>query len=250
MLRRALFDRGPAADAAHAVEDDFRWRGEGVSRLENLSDIVFAFALSFLVATTDAPEDFAQLQAALVGFVPLAFCFALLLLVWHSHYTFFRRYGLEDRRTVGLNAVLLFLILLFVYPLRFIARLQTEVLLGRFETARDLAAVLSLDQISSLQLVYSGGYAAVFAVFALLYRHAGQRHRQLDLSPVERVLTAERVAIASVHVGVGLAAIGLAFLLPVVWTPFSWCVYFLIWPLLVVVRRPYRRRYRELTLGD
>ena len=249
MLRRALFDRGPSADRPREVEDDFQWRGEGVSRLENLSDIVFAFALSFLVASSDVPENFAQLQESLVGFFALAFCFAILLLVWHSHYTFFRRYGLEDGRTVWLNAILLFLILLFVYPLRFVAHFQTNMLLGRFETPQDLAMVLSLDQMPALQLVYSGGYAAVFAIFALLYRHAGNLHRQLELTPVERVLTAERVVMSWVHVGVGLAAVGLAFALPTLWAPVSWFVYFLIWPLLYGVTRPYKRQYRELTSG-
>ena len=250
MLRRALFTRGDSVETGRDVEDDFLWRGEGVSRLENLSDIVFAFALSFLVASTDVPENFAQLQESLIGFFALAFCFAILLLVWHSHYTFFRRYGLEDGRTVWLNAILLFLILLFVYPLRFVAHFQTDMLLGRFETGQDLAAVLALDQIPELQLVYSGGYAAVFAIFALLYRHAGKLHRQLELTPVERVLTAERVVMSWVHVGVGVSAVGLAFALPVRWAPFSWFVYFLIWPLLYTVTRPYKRRYRELTASS
>lgn len=243
MLRRVLFDRSPRHDA----EDDFRWRGEGVSRLENLSDIVFAFAISFLVATTEVPPTFAALTETLTGFVAVAFCFAILLLVWSSHNTFFRRYALEDQRTVWLNAVLLFLILFYVVPLRFVTGIVSDLLLGRFGSGREIASVLSFQQMPALQVIYSGGYSAVFGVFALLYRHAARQADRLDLTPVERLLTDERVALAAVHVGVGLAAVALAFALPAHVSPLSWGVYFLIGPLIHVVRRPYRRRYQALT---
>ena len=238
MLRRALFDRPRRPDA----EDAFRWRGQDVSRLENLSDIVFALAISLLMATADVPASFAELAETLQTFVPLAGCFALLLAVWQVHYTYFRRYGLSDGRTVALNAVLLFLVLLFVYPLRFLADFQAGILFGRYASGRELAAVVSFEQIPFLQLVYSGGYAAVFGVFALLYRHAARQADALALTPAERTLTAERVALASTHVAVALLAIALAFVLPRVWTPMSWMAYMLLWPALPVVRRRYRLR--------
>ena len=236
----------PSSTAAREAEDDFRWRGEGVSRLENLSDIVFAFAVSFLVASAEVPGTFAELAESLVGFVAVAFGFAVLLLIWQGHYTFFRRYGLEDVRTIWLNAVPLFLIL-FVYPLRFVATFSSDLALGRFASWTDVAAVLSLAQIPALQTVYSGGYAAVFGVFALLYRHAGRQAEALGLSPVERVLTAERVALGVTHVGVALAAIALAFALPTRLSFLSFYTYVLLWPVVHVVRRPYQRRYAALT---
>lgn len=242
MLRRALFTRSPRPDA----EDAFRWRGEDVSRLENLSDIVFALAISLLMATAKVPATFAELIPTLQTFVPLAGCFAIILVVWQVHYTFFRRYGLSDGTTVALNAVLLFLVLLFVYPLRFMADFQTGILFGRYASGQELAAVVSLAELPYLQLVYSGGYAAVFGVFALLYRHAGREADRLELTPAERILTAERVTLATIHIGVGLAAIGLAFVLPSVWASLSWVVYVLLWPLLPLARRPYRRRLTAL----
>ena len=243
MLRRLLRDR---SGRARNAEDDFQWRGEGVSRLENLSDIVFAFAVSFLVASAEVPETFDELTASLSGFAAVGFGFGMVLLVWNSHYVFFRRYGLEDSRTVWLNAVLLFLILLFVYPLRFVAEFTADLALGRFDSMRDVAAVLALDEIPQLQLVYSGGFAAVFAVFTLLYRHASRKADELGLSAVERVLTAERVATGAVYVGVALAAIALAYALPVRWTFLSFWVYALLGVFIPLVRRPYQTRYRAL----
>lgn len=243
MLRRTLFDRSRRPDA----EDAFRWRGEDVSRLENLSDIVFALAISLLVATGDVPQTFAELLATLQNFVPLAGGFAIVLVVWQLHYTFFRRYDLSDGPTVWLNAVLLFLVLLFVYPLRFLADFQADLIFGRFASMREASEVVSLAEIPYLQLVYSGGYAAVFAVFGLLYWHAGRQADALDLTATKRVLTAERVALSGMHVGIGLAAIGLAFALPAVWSTLSWTAYVLIWPLVAGIRRRYRRRLVGLT---
>jgi len=54
------------------------------------------------------------------GFLPFALCFAQLVMIWRTHYRFSRRYGLEDDYTVFLNMVLLFLVLFYVYPLKFV----------------------------------------------------------------------------------------------------------------------------------
>ena len=45
--------------------------------------------------------------------------FALLVWIWSEHNTFFRRFGMQDAYTVALNAALLFVVLLYVYPLKF-----------------------------------------------------------------------------------------------------------------------------------
>ncbi len=55
----------------------------------------------------------------MIGAVPFACCFALLVWIWYEHNAFFRRYGLQDAYTILLNSVLLFVVLLYVYPLKF-----------------------------------------------------------------------------------------------------------------------------------
>lgn len=102
-------------------ERDFQWRGANPTRVEALTDMVFAFALTLLVVSSAPPGSFAELQAQLWGFPGFAAAFAILLLLWHSHYIFFRRFALEDGWTTTLNAALLFLILFFVYPLKYLA---------------------------------------------------------------------------------------------------------------------------------
>jgi len=247
MLRRALFDRGSKRGERRDAEDDFRWRGEGVSRLENLSDIVFAFAISFLVATAETPETFDELVAALIDFVGVGLGFAILLFVWHTHYIFFRRYGLEDGKTVLLNGLLLFLILVYVYPLQFLFSFQMDFVTGQFETGQEISRVLSFEDTPALSAIYAVGYGAVFGVFTMLYRHAFRKADELDLSPVERVLTRERITLGAMNVGVALAAIVFSFSVPLVWSPMVGLVYFSIWPLSVFIRRRYQREMDDLT---
>src|SRR5271167_2798365 len=101
-------------------EPGFRWRGGEITRLEGFSDAVFAFAVTLLVVSLEVPKTFTELLAAMRGFAAFAVCFALLADVWYNHYRFFRRYGLQDPWTVFLNCVLLFFVLFYVYPLKFL----------------------------------------------------------------------------------------------------------------------------------
>src|SRR3712207_3301326 len=117
-------------------EEDFRWRGEDVSRIEAFTDAVFAFAVTLLVVSLEVPKTFEELLVDMRGFFAFAVCFALLFSVWHDHYKFFRRYGLRDNFTVYLNAALLFIVLFYVYPLKFLFTMLVDQLLGFGETVR------------------------------------------------------------------------------------------------------------------
>src|SRR6266568_4842749 len=88
----------------------FRWRSHEISRIEGLSDAVFAFAVTLLVVSLEVPKTFDELAVAMRGFGAFAICFALLFIVWFNQYKFFRRYGLQDALTVCLNGALLFVV--------------------------------------------------------------------------------------------------------------------------------------------
>ncbi|HEY5445470.1 MAG TPA: TMEM175 family protein, partial [Pyrinomonadaceae bacterium] len=98
----------------------FRLRSEEISRIEGLSDAVFGFAITLLVVSLEVPKTFNELATAMSGFGAFAISFALLFLVWYNQHKFFRRYGLQDTVTIVLNAILLFVVLFYVYPLKFL----------------------------------------------------------------------------------------------------------------------------------
>lgn len=102
------------------AKDGFRLRGTSMSRVEGFSDVVFGFALTLLVVSLEVPKTYEELQNVARGFLPFALCFAFLMTIWMAHFRFFRRYGLEDAGTIAVNALVLFLVLFYVYPVKFL----------------------------------------------------------------------------------------------------------------------------------
>src|SRR3954453_18096505 len=168
----------------------FRLRGEEVTRLEAFSDTVFGFALTLLVVSLDVPRTFGDLTNAMRGFPAFAICFILLALIWNSHYKFCRRYGLDDGTARFLSCVLLFVVLFYVYPLKFLFNLSiTGILFG----AGPLISITA-SQLTSLLVIYGLGFAAVYLALTLLYLHAWRLRETLELTQLERFDTRYLIA--------------------------------------------------------
>lgn len=219
----------------------FRWRGRDVTRLENLSDIVFALSLTLIVASA-VPASFAELAALWREALAVAFSFALVLLIWSKHHAYFRRYDLEDGFTVFVNSVILFLIMIFAYPLKFLAMFLVNFFTGFFQTNSAIAATMSLEEAQWMVIIYSTGYALVFGLFALLYQHALRQAETLDLSPAERIMTRLEIDQGLASVGVSSAAVLTALALPAQWSPMAGGVYFVIGPIMGWLSRRARKR--------
>jgi len=209
----------------------FRWRSRDVTRLENLSDIVFALSLTLIVALS-VPSTFTELKTLWREAIAVAFSFMLILLIWSKHHTFFRRYDLEDRFTVMINSIILFLIMIFAYPLKFMATFLVNLFTGFFESDMAISHVMSLTDVPLMLAIYASGYAAVFGLFALLYRHALNRADILDLSESEKIMTQLEVDQGLASIGVSALAILLAYTLPGGWPTMAGAVYFLIGPIM------------------
>lgn len=221
-------------------EKHFLWRGRDVTRVENFSDIVFALSLTLIVASS-VPASFEALTALWREAIAVALCFALILLIWSKHHAFHRRYGLDDGPTVILNSVVLFLIMIFAYPLKFLALFLVNFFTGFYESGLQINSVLPLDQVRWFIVIYAAGYAAVFGVFALLYAHALKRADDLDLSGAERILTRLEVHQGLAAIGISILAAVIALLLPVSYSPVGGSAYFLIGPVMMILTHRARK---------
>jgi uncharacterized membrane protein len=194
-------------------DGDFRIRGKEISRVEGLSDAVFGFAITLLVVSLEVPKTSDEVLHAMRGFFAFGITFSLLFAVWRTQFTFFRRYGLEDNTTVTLNAVLLFVILFFVYPLKFVfGGIMERVLAHMGFPDPTVPNPFNDEHTTLLVAIYLLGWMAVFGVFALLHRHAYSKREALQLTAVEEFDTREAIkkhsATAFAGLMLGVANIG------------------------------------------
>src|SRR6476659_11482777 len=132
-----------------------------ISRLEAFSDAVFAFALTLLVVSQEVPKSYDALMNLMLGFPAFACCFGVLLWIWYEHNLFFRRYGLQDAYTVFLNGALLFVVMFYVYPLKFMFDSGFAHFLPMGSRT---VAPMTLQQLSRASAIYGLGFVALFVM--------------------------------------------------------------------------------------
>ena len=218
------------------VQNGFRLRGLGeVSRIEALSDGVIAFAITLLVVSLEVPRTFDELLVTMRGFLAFTITFAMLFHVWFTQYHFFRRYGLNDNITIWLTALLLFVILFYVYPLKFVWTLVVNAFLGTGQAAKPAGVavepVVRPEQVPLMFAVYGLGFAAVFAIFALHYLHAYRKRRELELNELETFDTRSWLQENALMSMVGLLSVGIALTRNPRYVFFAGMVYWLIAPI-------------------
>lgn len=204
---------GPVPRSRRFLDRDFRWRGTDVTRMEAFGDAVFALVLALLFLRAVPPQTIGELMATMKGLLPFAITFALLAMVWIDHHRYFRRYGLVDRTTFFGNLWLLFLVMVYAYPLKFLFTLLCVLWLGPIGelTAETMGAVTTSADVERMMLFYGAGFGAIYATFALLYRHA-LRRTDLQLDAVERHMTVTTLLESTTLVGFAVVSMLLALL--------------------------------------
>jgi uncharacterized membrane protein len=223
----------------HIAKDGFRLRGTHMSRIDGFSDVVFGFALTLLVVSLEVPRTYDQFHAALLGFFPFAVCFFFLILIWMAHFRFFRRYGLHDAGTMWINAALLFSVLFYVYPVKFMFAVASGIQV-------DPHIFSNPYQQREMMEVYSLGFAAIYFCLTALYWNAWRQRRHLQLSPLEVAITVEDIWDKLGDAVVCLLCALIAHLLPPEQSPNAGWFFFLIGVWSTINGFLFRRKIRHL----
>jgi len=202
---RSLRERLPFAPRR---EEFFRWRGTEVTRVEGLTDAVFAFAVTLLVVALEGPRNYEGLLDVVRGFPAFVICFAILMTFWSAHFKYHRRYGFDDAFTRVMTMAILVMVLFFAYPLKF---LFTMVTVNLFHLGlHDAPNLESAAQGDMLYLIYGLGFAGIWSLYAILYWRALRKRAQLQLEPMEVLVTRASLCEYLIHVGVCMLSIVLA----------------------------------------
>lgn len=191
----------------------FRYRNRELLRIEALSDAVFAFSVSLLVASLEVPQTFYELQFTIKGALPFLATISILFLFWYQQYIFFRHYGTDDTTTIILNLCYLGVILFYVYPLKFLfsVLLTSYTGINFFPKAAEKGVPVILpDDFPKLIILFSIGYMVIWLLLYFMHKHALYCSKKLNLNQYELLFTQKEKRGALLNAGIGLIALLLA----------------------------------------
>lgn len=179
---------GTFAERAQARNKEFRFRGKEPGRLENFSDACFALAITLLLISTSPPTNFEQVRKFVWELIPFTICIVWIVLIWHEHFMFYFRYGLRNGKLIVLNTIFIIIVLFYVYPLKFLARLiliPISMLFGADELRADAMGFIKGTDVGELMIIFGLGAGTVFFVLMFMYKQALAHKDELELNEIE-----------------------------------------------------------------
>jgi uncharacterized membrane protein len=201
-------------DRLPRLRSGFRHRGRSVTRLEAFVDAAFAFAVTLLVISIDSiPDSLPALVTALKGVPAFAASFAMVAMFWAAHARWSRHYGLDDAVSTLLSLALVFLVLVYVYPLKMLfGTFFAWISQGWMPTP--IKEVRGYSDIVLMFVIYGVVFATLALLTAGLYLHAWRQRGELQLDPEERRRTGGEIAPFLWFACVGALSTLLTWLLP------------------------------------
>lgn len=204
--------------------------GSALTRLDAFVDAAFAFAVTLLVIGGGAvPADYAQLERAIANAPAFLIGFALITMFWHAHVRW-RGYGARTGfLPFLLSLAIVFLVLVYVYPLRVMAISLVEFATGEIRTIR------SAGEVGSLFALYGLGFMAMSLAIAALF--ATSLRQPLD--ETQRMGVTGEIGVWLIHAGAGALSALLSRLAPSL-APWTYSLLPILIPLFVM--RHWRKR--------
>ena len=170
------------------------------ARLDNFTDAAFAFAVTLLViGGSQAPANHAMLADAVAEVPTFAIGFAIIVMFWFAHVRWRAYRGEGDWLSALLSVILVFLVLIYVQPLRAMAR-SFATFLGGGGTPFE-------GDLGNLFLIYGAGFVAMAAATTALFLEA---RRNSALTDEQRAAVRGETLIWTILVATGLVSMLLA----------------------------------------
>jgi uncharacterized membrane protein len=226
-------------------ENGYRMRGLAVTRLDTLVDAAFAFVLTLLVISFDElPSNRDEMIAALKLIPAFAASFIVLMMFWSSHRNWSRRFGLENKRTMFCSLALIFVVLVYVYPLRMIFEgLFSQITNNFLPTSYYID---SYDDIRLMFIFYSAGFIAMTMLVVLLYTEALNQKKTLLLNSVEQRKARIELQSSLISISFGILSVLIAVFAQPPYIVLAGYVYFGLIPFLSIPKIIDRRRHGDL----
>lgn len=182
-------------------------------RLDAFVDASFAFAVTLLIIAGAEPlNDFGDLVRALGRIPAFAAGFALVVMFWLGHRAYGRIAPIRDNWSATLSLIIVFVVLIYVFPLRLLTEAGAAYFSGGRLPGREL--IRSIEQLRDVYTVYGIGFALLSWLFFLLYGHALKRGGVAGLAERDRDEAQENRAGWAVITLAGLISAGLAWVIP------------------------------------
>lgn len=189
------------------INDVLRIRRHQPTRLEGFVDASFAFAVTVLVISFGhVPASVPEMLHALRGLPAFAVSFLLIARIWRAHRDWSRQYDIEDATSLRLSLLLVFVVLVFVYPLRLLFALFFAWVSQGYLVDQGLS-MQNVEELRGAFEVYGLGFGTIAGLVALLYRHALRQAAVIRLDM--REVLATRMNIALWGALAGLAALSM-----------------------------------------
>lgn len=237
------------------MNKEFRYRGEEPTRIETLSDAGFALAIGLLLISTSSPTTFSELLQFTADVIPFGLCISLIMFVWYEHFKFFIRYGFRNRTIVFLNTLLLFIILFYVYPLKFLSRLLMKIygeIFGYDASHSIYQTHITTQEVPQLMIIYGFGAAAIFLTLMFMYRYALKNAEELELNELEVFDTRVSVYSNLLMTSIPLLSVFLALVIPNpgIASAVSGFSYFLYTPAMIIFGRTMDKKRKAILDGQ
>jgi uncharacterized membrane protein len=180
--------------------------GDSTARVDAFTDSAFAFAVSLLViGGSEAPRNFGQLASALYDIPAFVFGFGVIAAFWLGHVRWRRLRGSGDSKSLALTLLLVFLVLIYVQPLRSMATVTSIAFSGQ--------GLGFKGSLPALFAVYASGFALMASVMAALFHDA----LRSSVSPQTTSKAVGERAIWMILAATGTASLAISFTRYGVW---------------------------------